>query len=94
MTLLHTYEFLSSLLYQLKINISTDNFEIYDGGSPEAVQAAYEQHRSSWNFNLIWGSWKAREIKLSPFNRSCIGISSNSDYSVYLHVLRMFTIFL
>jgi len=74
--------------FQLKIHTTSENFEIYDGGSPDAVQAAYEQHRSSWSFNLIWGAWKAREVKLSPFNRSCIGISSSKDYSVYLHVIR------
>ncbi|XP_034233712.1 nuclear envelope integral membrane protein 1 [Thrips palmi] len=73
----------------LKIQTTSDNFEIYDGGSPEAVQAAYEQHQSSWSFNLIWGARKGREVKLSPFNRSCIGISSSKDYSVYLHVIRV-----
>lgn len=73
----------------LKIQTTSDNFEIYDGGSPDAVKAAYEQHQSSWSFNLIWGARKAREVKLSPFNRSCIGISSSRDYSVYLHVIRV-----
>ncbi|KAJ1520619.1 hypothetical protein ONE63_003728 [Megalurothrips usitatus] len=73
----------------LRIKISDDDFEIYDGGSPEAVQAAFDQHRSSWSVNLLWGAWKSKEMKLSPFNRSCIGISSSSDYSVHLHVIRV-----
>ncbi|KAK3928827.1 Nuclear envelope integral membrane protein 1 [Frankliniella fusca] len=73
----------------LRIRSTDDNFEVYDGDSPEAVRMAYEQHRSSWGFHVLWGQQRANEIKLPAFNRSCIGISSYSDYSVHLHVIRV-----
>ena len=50
----------------------------------------YEQHRSSWTVNIF--SWKQKnaDIKLDPFNRSCVGIDTVEPYKVYLNIIRKY----
>ncbi|XP_026288668.1 nuclear envelope integral membrane protein [Frankliniella occidentalis] len=73
----------------LRIKSNDESFELYEGDTPEAVRTAYDQHRSSWGLHVIWGQQRSNEIKLPAFNRSCIGVSSSSDYSVHLLVIRV-----
>jgi hypothetical protein len=54
--------------------------------------AEYEQHRSSWAINPF--SWKQKDIKLNPFNQSCVGIRSSGSYEVYLNIISKFSHFI
>ncbi|XP_069702346.1 nuclear envelope integral membrane protein isoform X2 [Periplaneta americana] len=71
----------------LQLDISSDKYEQYDGGNPKEVITEYEQHRSSWSINLF--SWKQKEIKLNPFNESCVGIDSSEGYGIHLNIIRI-----
>lgn len=72
----------------MHIDLQNDNFVQYDGASPEEVFKKYNEHHSSWSVSLF--SWKQKNIKLNPFNQSCVGIDSREKYNVSLNVIRMF----
>lgn len=71
------------------MKLDNDNYVQYDGHTPEEVKNEYEARRSSWSPNLF--TWKQKFFKLDPFNQSCIGIDSDEEYSVFLHVIRKYT---
>lgn len=86
------YPYYVNFIFQLQLNISSDKYELYDGGSENEVLAEWEQHRSSWAINLF--SWKQKTIKLKPFNQSCVGICSSEGYEVHLNIISKFAEFL
>ncbi|KAK4881003.1 hypothetical protein RN001_004322 [Aquatica leii] len=71
----------------LEINLDSENYNYYEGSTPEAVNDKYIQHHSSWAFNLF--SWKQKSIKLDPFNSTCIGIETKESYELLLHIIRV-----
>lgn len=81
-----------SILYiwqsvHLIIDLDSDDYTQYDGSTPDVVLHEYEAHRSSWNMNLF--SWKNKNMKLNPFNQSCIGIHSNHEYTVKIGMIHI-----
>ncbi|ENN75781.1 hypothetical protein YQE_07738, partial [Dendroctonus ponderosae] len=71
----------------LKIDHSTQDYNQFDGNTPEQVQQEYVDQRHSWSINLF--AIKSKSIKLNPFNCSCVGIESRDAYSVHLQVIRV-----
>lgn len=71
----------------LQLAVKSDKYELYDGANQNEVLAEYEQHRSSWAINPF--SWKQKDIKLNPFNQSCVGIHSSEEYGIYLNIIRI-----
>ncbi|XP_044763584.1 nuclear envelope integral membrane protein 1 [Coccinella septempunctata] len=71
----------------LQIDSDSEDYTQYDGPTPEIVLQDYEAHRFSWSISLF--SWKSKNMKLDPFNQSCIGIHSNENYIVRLRVLHI-----
>ncbi|XP_050293917.1 nuclear envelope integral membrane protein 1 isoform X2 [Anthonomus grandis grandis] len=71
----------------LKITHPTDNFDQYDGPTPEQVHQEYLDKKYSWSVNLF--ATKSKNMKLNPFNTSCIGLDSRDAYSVNLKVIRI-----
>ncbi|XP_030756111.1 nuclear envelope integral membrane protein 1 [Sitophilus oryzae] len=71
----------------LYINHSTDDYNQFDGGSPEHVEKEYLEKRYSWTSGLF--SSKSKTFHLNPFNTSCIGIESQDTYSVHLKIIRV-----
>lgn len=71
---------------QLQIESNSDNFIQYDGVTPEDVLRVHREQKSSWTFNLF--SWKKNQLKLDPFNQSCIGIASTDSYKIKLNIIR------
>jgi hypothetical protein len=74
----------------LQLAVKSDSYELYDGANQNEVLAEYEQHRSSWAINPF--PWKQKDIKLNPFNQSCIGIKSSEEYGLYLNIISKFHI--
>ncbi|XP_060526555.1 nuclear envelope integral membrane protein [Cylas formicarius] len=72
----------------LFIKHSSDDYNQYDGNSPEEVENEWLDKRYSWSVAGLWSS-KSKAIKLNPFNTSCIGIESKESYSVHLKVIRI-----
>jgi hypothetical protein len=75
----------------LQLDIGSDKYELYDGANENEVQAQYEQHRTFWAINPF--SWKQKDIKLNPFNQSCVGIHTSENYEVYLNIISKFSTF-
>lgn len=69
----------------MHVNHSTNDYNQYESYSPEAIEQQYLEHSESWSLNLF--SLKQKNIKLNPFNTSCIGILTDDYYSVYLNVI-------
>jgi hypothetical protein len=76
----------------LQLDIASDKYELYDGANEYEVLAEYEQHRSSWAISPF--SWKQKDIKLNPFNQSCVGIHSSEEYEVHLNIVSKFSHFI
>jgi hypothetical protein len=75
----------------LQLDIVSDKYELYDGANENEVLAEYEQHRSSWSIAPFY--WKKKDIKLNPFNQSCVGIHTSEDFEVYLNIISKFSRF-
>ncbi|KAL3271627.1 hypothetical protein HHI36_022101 [Cryptolaemus montrouzieri] len=71
----------------LNIDLNSEDYTQYDGPTPESVKQEYDAHRSSWSMNLL--SWRSKNMKLDPFNQSCVGIESNDVYTVILKVIHI-----
>jgi hypothetical protein len=74
----------------LQLAVTSDKYELYDGADENQVLAEYKQHRSSWAINPF--SWKQKDIKLNPFNQSCVGILSSESYEIHLNIISKFHI--
>lgn len=84
---------LNQIFYiQLQLAVKSDKYELYDGTNQNEVLAEYEEHRSSWAINPF--SWKQKDIKLNPFNQSCVGIHSLEKYGIYLNIISKFLYFI
>ncbi|KAL1509445.1 hypothetical protein ABEB36_004180 [Hypothenemus hampei] len=71
----------------LKINHSTDDYNQFDGTTPDEVRQEYSNQRYSWYIGVFTS--KPKNIKFNPFNSSCIGVESRDSYSVQLKVIRI-----
>lgn len=72
----------------LELDIDTDDFVQYDGGTPEIVQTHYDNQRSIFSFNLL-GSKKQKLIKINPFNQTCLGIETPHPYTLRMNMIRI-----
>lgn len=72
----------------LKVEIESDDYLSYAGYSKEDVEISRENHKSIFSFNFLTRN-KKRDIKLNPFNQSCIGIETGNEYKVFLSLIRM-----
>ncbi|CAK9823318.1 Nuclear envelope integral membrane protein [Anthophora retusa] len=60
-----------SLTIHLSTNI--ENYDLYDGKSPQEVMEKHDENQRSWNFNLF-GIKKSNKLKINPFEDICIGV--------------------
>lgn len=74
------------------MDIVSDKYELYGGANENEVLAEYEQHQSFWAISPF--SWKQKDVKLNPFNRSCVGIHSSEGYEVHLNIISKFSHFI
>lgn len=72
----------------LELDIDTDDFAQYDGGTPEIVHSHYEKQRSIFSFNLL-GSNKQKLVKMNPFNQTCMGIETPHPYRLRVNMIRI-----
>ncbi|CAG9773026.1 unnamed protein product [Ceutorhynchus assimilis] len=70
----------------LKIIHPTDDYTQFDGLTPEDVQKEYNDNSYSWSAVGLFAT-KSKNLKLNPFNTSCIGIASRDKYSIHLQVI-------
>lgn len=72
----------------LNIEIDSDSFNLFRGGSVTEVDEAYKSHNSIFSFNLLSRN-KKRIMNLNPFNKTCIGVESAEEYTVKLNLIRL-----
>ncbi|XP_012286253.1 nuclear envelope integral membrane protein 1 isoform X2 [Orussus abietinus] len=67
----HIFHIWRTIMIHLSNNL--DNYEVFDGKSPVEVKEKYEEDQRSWRFN-IFSAKKIRNMRLNPFEETCIGI--------------------
>ncbi|KAG5681156.1 hypothetical protein PVAND_010616 [Polypedilum vanderplanki] len=72
----------------LNINIDEDDFTCYHGSSVDEVKTAQESHKSIFSFNIFSHS-KKKNVKLNPFNDTCIGIETAQEYIVTIQTIKL-----
>ncbi|XP_046453603.1 nuclear envelope integral membrane protein 1-like isoform X2 [Daphnia pulex] len=65
------------------LTIKDDNFNIYKGENASHVVHLHELLQQSW-FSFL--PWKEKSISVSPFNMSCTGVFSKSEFLLRLDV--------
>lgn len=73
---------------KLRLRIATDAFEQYEGHNPAAVREHYEGKQSLFSWATLLGGTKKRELRLDPFNQTCLGIETSQSYRIELHLVR------
>lgn len=71
----------------VRTNISPDQYDVYEGATPAHVMEQFEQKNSLWRLLPFVG--RQQLIKLDPFNSTCIGIHTHTDYDIQLNVIRV-----
>lgn len=66
--------------------MSPNQYDIYEGASSVHVMEQFEQKNSLWRLLPFVGS--QQNIKLDPFNSTCIGIHTLENYTLKLNVIR------
>ena len=70
-----------------RLQIDTDDYEVFVGKNITAVHRLHDNHKATW---LPTGlPWKTKDVKLNPFERSCVGILTKEKYSVTLLMYRV-----
>ncbi|XP_039287899.1 nuclear envelope integral membrane protein 1a-like [Nilaparvata lugens] len=71
----------------MNINIPPDSYKLYEGFTAEDVLLEFESQHSLWHYNPF--SFKRKDVRLNPFNQTCIGIVSSRNYRVELNVIKV-----
>ncbi|XP_020707365.2 nuclear envelope integral membrane protein 1 isoform X2 [Athalia rosae] len=66
----------------MNLDVDGESYGQYDGKSAAEVAQKYEELRTSWSLNLF--NTKKKEIKLNPFQQTCIGIETSHVYRITL----------
>ena len=76
----------------LRLQIHSDEYHIFQGPNATAVLESESLHRKSWGLTSGLGTgflWKIKDIKLRPFDKSCVGILTKEAYAVQLQIYRV-----
>ena len=76
--------------FQMNLDTNLENYELYDGRTPNEVTKKYEDRRRSWNFNFF-STKSNKKFSLNPFEDACIGIYApfnHYQYKVSMRELR------
>lgn len=67
------------------MSIEDEEFSIYKGENATHVVQLHQMLQQSW-FSLL--PWREKSVSLSPFNTSCVGVFSKSNYALRLDLRR------
>ncbi|XP_076249369.1 nuclear envelope integral membrane protein [Calliopsis andreniformis] len=57
----------------MHLNTKIDNYDLYDGKTPQEVIEKHDDNQRSWRFN-VFSTKKNNKLKINPFEDTCIGI--------------------
>lgn len=73
---------------RFRLHIDSDDFSQFVGHSPAEVRELYENQRTIFSFSMM-NTGKRTQIKIDPFNQTCLGIESPHKYELQLHAVRL-----
>jgi len=66
----------------MKMNLPSNNYQVYIGSNVTSVAMLAEASESAWFYSQL--PWRSKEFKLSPFENTCIGVQTNEEYTITL----------
>ncbi|XP_029038146.1 nuclear envelope integral membrane protein 1 [Osmia bicornis bicornis] len=57
----------------MHLNTNINNYDIYDGKSPQEVMEKHDDNQRSWNFNFF-STKRPNKFKMNPFEDVCVGV--------------------
>lgn len=78
--------FITVSCFQVYLSIDDENFSIYKGENATHIIYLHQMLQQSW-FSIL--PWREKSISLSPFNTSCVGVYSKSEYALRLDLRRI-----
>jgi len=72
----------------MRLKTDTDDFNIYVARNVSGVQEAHRSHQSTWLYSPSL-PWKAKTVRLNPFENSCVGVLNRNQYTITLHKFRV-----
>jgi len=67
----------------MKMDLPSDDYEVYIGPNVTAVARLAKEMESAWLYSRL--PWRSKEFKISPFEDSCIGVQTSQAYSIAFH---------
>lgn len=71
----------------MKLKIDSDDYHIYLAPNVSMVQLAHKDFKASWFYSTM--PWKSKDMKINPFQSSCMGVLARDKYTVRLHTYRV-----
>eukprot|EP00095_Tigriopus_kingsejongensis_P000371 maker-scaffold319_size207808-snap-gene-0.27 protein:Tk00371 transcript:maker-scaffold319_size207808-snap-gene-0.27-mRNA-1 annotation:"hypothetical protein DAPPUDRAFT_308237" len=72
----------------MRLQITSDDFTLFVSKNATGVKELYDSH--SWPYAALNTlPWKSKDMKLNPFERTCVGVLTKSNYQVYLQHYRV-----
>lgn len=73
----------------LDLEIVNDDFVQYDGNTPDEVNDHYESQRSIFSWTHLLSTNKKKQVRMNPFNQTCIGVETAHPYKIHLRLIRI-----
>ena len=88
----HHGQFLSlagfwSAATEMRLDMESEYYNVYIANSVSMVQKIHKDHQATWFYSSL--PWKAKTLKFSPFERTCVGVLTREEYSISLHIYRV-----
>lgn len=73
----------------LDLEIDNDDFVQYDGETPEEVHQHYDSQRSIFSWTHLLSTNKKKQVRMAPFNQTCVGVETAHPYRIHLRLIRI-----
>lgn len=72
----------------LRLHINTDEYTLFTADNASSVRELYSGH--SWPYAALNTlPWKTKDLKVNPFQQSCVGVLTRANYQMILQLYRI-----
>ena len=72
---------------EMRLDMESEYYNVYIANSVSMVQKIHKDHQATWFYSSL--PWKAKTLKFSPFERTCVGVLTREEYSISLQIYRV-----
>jgi len=66
----------------MKMDLSSNNYQVYIGPNVTAVMNLVKDSQSAWIYSQL--PWRAKDFKISPFENACISVQTAESFTITL----------